>query len=81
VFAQDNLSRAAWYKSTYSGENGYCVAVALLADGSVALRDTKNPDGPVLVFHDFEWDNFIADAKDGGFDRATLAERLFSAGK
>jgi hypothetical protein len=78
--AQDDLSRATWYKSKYSGENGGCVAVTLLDDGSVALQDTKNPDGPVLVFHDFEWDNFIADAKDGGFDRASLAEHLSAAG-
>ncbi|WP_037906522.1 DUF397 domain-containing protein [Actinacidiphila yeochonensis] len=38
-----------WRKSSYSGGNGNCVEVAVL-DGVVAMRDSKNPDGPTLQF-------------------------------
>jgi hypothetical protein len=39
-----------WRKSSYSFSNGNCVEVALLPGGTVGLRDSKNPDGPVLRF-------------------------------
>lgn len=37
-------------------------------DGAVALRDSKDPTGPVLVFTSAEWAAFLAGAKDGEFD-------------
>jgi hypothetical protein len=43
-----NLSRAAWRKSTRSGQNGNCVEVAA-AGPAVAVRDSTDPDGPALV--------------------------------
>jgi len=43
--------RADWRKSTYSGGNGgECVEVATNLPGMVAVRDSKNPDGPILTF-------------------------------
>jgi hypothetical protein len=57
-----DLLRAAWHKSARSGENG-CVEVAFL-NGQVAVRDSKNKSGPVLVFTDVEWQAFIGGVLD-----------------
>ena len=54
----DDLSRAVWRKSTYSGGNGDCVEVARL-DRAVAVRDSKNPDGLKLTFTQDSWRTFI----------------------
>jgi hypothetical protein len=64
-----DLTRAAWHKSTRSSGNGNCVEVAML-DDAVAVRDTKDRSGPVLVFTPAEWGAFVAGAKDGEFDLA-----------
>jgi Domain of unknown function (DUF397) len=60
-------STAEWRTSTYSGGNG-CVEVSLL-DGRVAVRDSKNRGGPVLLFSNHEWAAFLAGVRDGEFDR------------
>ncbi|MBT2233438.1 DUF397 domain-containing protein [Nonomuraea sp. NEAU-A123] len=57
----------AWRKSSYSGSGDNCVEVAVLPDGGQAVRDSKEPDGPVLTFTPGEWDAFIKGAKDGEF--------------
>ena len=63
-----NLAGAAWRKSTRSGPySDNCVEVAFV-DGAIAMRDSKHPDGPVLLFTRAEWDAFVAGAKDGEFD-------------
>ncbi len=55
-----DLSRAQWHKSTYSnGNGGNCVEVAANLPGIVAVRDSKNPDGPVLTVSRDEWASFI----------------------
>ena len=61
-----DLSRAAWRKSTYSASNG-CVEVAFV-DGQVGVRDSKDREGPALVFTASEWEAFIAGARDGEFE-------------
>jgi len=56
-----------WRKSSVSGNNGACLEVAKTQDGR-AVRDSKDPDGPVLTFTQTEWIAFIAGAKAGEFD-------------
>jgi Domain of unknown function (DUF397) len=55
----DELSRAQWKKSSYSGNSGNCVEVANLGQ-TVAVRDSKDPEGPVLVVARSEWQTFSA---------------------
>ncbi|MFI1915716.1 DUF397 domain-containing protein [Nocardia sp. NPDC020380] len=54
------LSGARWFKSSRSGAGKECVEVAFLSDGRIGVRDSKNPDGPALVFGAAEWDSFTA---------------------
>jgi hypothetical protein len=65
-----DLNNAAWRTSSHSGGNGgQCVQVAALAarrdahTGVCAVRDSKNPDGPVLAFSPRQWRWFTADIK------------------
>ncbi|MGW8376205.1 DUF397 domain-containing protein [Streptomyces sp. ODS28] len=58
---QVDLSNAVWRKSSHSnGSGGSCVEVADGAPGTVPVRDSKNPDGPVLAFGANAWTAFIA---------------------
>ncbi|MBO4161587.1 MULTISPECIES: DUF397 domain-containing protein [Micromonospora] len=51
------LSGAAWRKSSHSGDEGACVELASLP-GRVAIRDSKDPGGPVLLFPPTAWAAF-----------------------
>lgn len=65
-----DLTGADWRKSSHSASEGNCVEVALLADGRVAVRDTKDAGhGPALVFTAAEWTAFSAGMADGEFTR------------
>lgn len=65
-----DLTGAVWRKSGHSGSSGNCVEVATNLPGLVAVRDSKNPDGPALVFTPAEWEAFLAGAKAGEFGPA-----------
>ncbi|MFF3417005.1 DUF397 domain-containing protein [Streptomyces sp. NPDC002698] len=57
-----DLSLARWHKSTYSDDNGgSCLEVAAGAPGVVPVRDSKLPDGPVLLIGTDAWAAFVAD--------------------
>jgi hypothetical protein len=59
---------APWIKSSYSGPTGgNCVEVAFLAGGEVAVRCSRYPDGPALIFTSAEWDAFLDGARHGEF--------------
>jgi hypothetical protein len=60
---------ARWLSATKCTEAG-CVEVKLSPDGTIVVRDSKDPDGPCLRFSPLEWVNFIAGAKTGEFDLA-----------
>ena len=65
----DDIDRARWRKSSYSGGNGgACVEVAVLPDGGRAVRDSKDPDGLKLALGPDEWLAFTAGLKAGQFD-------------
>jgi len=64
-----DLAGAAWRKSSYSGNNGGdCVEVAGNLHNAVAVRDSKDPGGPVLVFSPGQWRAFAARVKAGETD-------------
>jgi Domain of unknown function (DUF397) len=59
----------SWRKSSYSASNGgACVEVADAQAARVAVRDSKDPQGPVLAFTPDEWQAFTAGVKAGEFD-------------
>ena len=61
-----DISHVTWRKSSYSGSNGGgCVEVARATGALVAVRDSKDPDGPRLAFTAADWQAFITQIKDG----------------
>jgi hypothetical protein len=62
------LTDVAWRKSVHSGAQGNCVEVAALAGDGVAMRNSRDPHGPALIYTRAELAAFVAGAKDGEFD-------------
>jgi len=56
-----------WIKSSLSTFNGNCVEVAWLGDGTILVRNSKNPGGGVLKFTPAEWHAFIGGVLCGEF--------------
>lgn len=57
----------AWLKAHSSTANGHCVEVAS-AVGNIAIRDSKDPNGPILVYTPSEFRAFLEGARNGEFD-------------
>lgn len=63
-----DIPGVSWRKSSRSGAVGNCVEVAQLASGEIAVRNSRFPQGPALVYTPAEIAAFLAGAKDGEFD-------------
>ncbi len=69
-----DLSRATWRKSSYSnGSGGSCVEIAVLSRSAghqrdIAVRDSKDPQGPALTFAAGQWREFTAAIKSHELD-------------
>src|SRR4029450_9464583 len=59
---------ARWRKSGRSSAQGNCVELAKLSGSEYAIRNSRHPHGPALVFTEAEVDAFLAGVKDGDFD-------------
>ncbi|MGH8878215.1 MAG: DUF397 domain-containing protein [Stackebrandtia sp.] len=64
----NDLSSATWRKSSRSNGERECVEVADLNGGHRAVRDSKDPAGPALLFSRTEWAAFTTGVRAGEFD-------------
>jgi Domain of unknown function (DUF397) len=55
-----------WHKSSYSDPQANCVEVARVPAGGIAVRDSKDPNGPVLRFDARDWNRFVERIKAHG---------------
>jgi hypothetical protein len=62
------LPQARWRKSARSSAQGNCVETARLPGDEVAVRNSRDPQGPALIFRDAEVRAFLLGVKDGDFD-------------
>lgn len=66
--AATGLGGVAWQKSRHSNSQGSCVEFARLPGGEVAVRNSRFPDGPALVYTRAEIEAMLLGVKDGEFD-------------
>ncbi len=62
------LRDVTWRKSRHSNSQGTCVELAGLPGGEIAVRNSRHPDSPALIYTPAEMDAFLRGAKDGEFD-------------
>jgi hypothetical protein len=60
----NGLESGEWRKSSYS-QISECVEVAKLSRGTIGVRDTKNPGGPVLTYSAADWRTFLQGMRTG----------------
>lgn len=63
-----SLTTAKWVKARASTANGACVEATSVRADEICVRNSRDPDGPVLRFTKREWVAFLAGAKAGEFD-------------
>jgi len=66
--AARDLQGVVWRKSRYSNSQGACVEFAKLPGGHIAMRNSRFPDGPALVYTPDEIEAMILGVKAGEFD-------------
>jgi Domain of unknown function (DUF397) len=62
------LRGVRWQKSRFSNSQGTCVELARLLGGEIAVRNSRHPDGPALIYTQAEIHALIQGAKAGDFD-------------
>jgi hypothetical protein len=62
------MDNRTWYKSSFSTGNGQCVETAPHEEEGIYVRNSRDPEGPVLHFTPQEWTAFLAGVKAGEFD-------------
>ena len=62
------LQGVTWQKSSRDSTSGNCVECAALPDGGVAVRNSRDPQGPALIYTPAEIEAFILGVRDGDFD-------------
>ncbi|MFF8916444.1 DUF397 domain-containing protein [Streptomyces sp. NPDC015032] len=67
-FSADEIAGAVWRKSARSNAAGNCVEIARLEDGGMAVRNSRFPKGPALVYTPAEAEAFLLGVKEGDFD-------------
>jgi hypothetical protein len=66
--AATQLPEVRWQKSRRSGSLGNCDEMARLPSGEIALRNSRDPDGPALIYTRAEIEALIRGVKEGDFD-------------
>ncbi|WP_062210442.1 DUF397 domain-containing protein [Streptomyces sp. NBRC 109706] len=66
--AANALRDVEWLKSSHSNSQGTCAEFARLPSGDVAMRNSRFPDGPALVYTPAEIQALLRGVKDGEFD-------------
>ncbi len=67
------LGGVVWRKSQFSNPSGNCVEMAALPGGEVAIRNSRDPHGPALIYTPRELDAFVQGVKGGDFDDLIIA--------
>ncbi|MBD0293465.1 MAG: DUF397 domain-containing protein [Jiangellaceae bacterium] len=63
------LTGVSWQKSSYSNPSGNCVELAALPHGrGIAVRNSRDPEGPALIYTHSELEAFVLGARRGDFD-------------
>lgn len=70
--AAEDLRGVVWQKSRHSNSQGTCVEFAKLPTGDIAMRNSRFPDGPALVYTIAEVEAMLLGVKDGEFDHLVV---------
>ncbi len=68
MYSGSDLSHTLWRKSKRSVNNGACIELAPAPNGDIAIRNSRDPYGPVLVYNQTEWHAFLEGVRDGEFN-------------
>jgi hypothetical protein len=63
-----SLTEVAWEASRHGDLQAACAELAVLPSGSIAMRNSRDPEGPALIYTHAEIEAFIAGVRDGEFD-------------
>lgn len=68
MYKAADLNHALWRKSKRSVNNGACIELAPAPNGEIAIRNSRDPYGPMLVYTQVEWHAFLEGVRDGEFN-------------